>query len=114
MNANDEPVIPVHTEPGETGIPPESSFPRPTLPLGTVYQTPSVADLDFDRHHYLFRHSCGDWGDFMEECDDHLNEAAVLLGAPVISRFEVSTGVRVCIITNGDRTLTRMVLAREL
>ena len=114
MSSTEKQVQTIYTERNADGSEARPSFPQPIIQLGTVFQTPLVADLDFDRHHFLFRHSCGDWGEFMEESDDHVNEAAVFIGAPVISRFEVSSGVRVCIITNGGRTTTRIVHSREL
>lgn len=58
----------------------------------------------------LARHIHGDWGD-MNERDCLQNELAVLLGLRVLSRYLLPTGSAIWVVTEADRSETKMLLA---
>ena len=61
---------------------------------------------------YIARHAHGDWGDVCE--DDALeNELSVSEGFRILSAYTHSTGVKVWIITEADRSATTVLLPEE-
>jgi hypothetical protein len=87
------------------------------LPLGKVCGTfgalvAFAGALDEDLNSYLTRHANGDWG----EVDDHdrkANEHALEHGLRVLSAYTLSTGERIWIITEADRSVTTILLPSE-
>ncbi len=88
-----------------------------SLPLGKVHGTMGALAafaraLDEDLNSYISRHANGDWG----EVDDHdrkANEYAVEHGLRVLSSFRLRTGERILVVTEGDRTVTTILLPEE-
>ena len=87
------------------------------LPLGKVFGTfgalvAFAGALDDDLNSFLSRHANGDWG----EVDDHdrkANEHALEHGLRVLSAYTLSTGERIWIITEADRSVTTILLPSE-
>ena len=88
-----------------------------TLPLGRVFGTfgavvafAEAPNEDFNS--YISRHEHGDWG----EVDDHdrrANENALKHDLRVLSAYTLSSGVRIWLITEGDRSTTTILLPEE-
>jgi hypothetical protein len=53
----------------------------------------------------ITRHASGDWGDIAEE-DQRENELAVRQGFRIFSAYTTSSGIRVWVITEADRSVT--------
>ena len=87
------------------------------VPLGRLCATPGalraaetvgqVALLELVR-----RHATGDWGELSAD-DWRANERALRDGTRLLSAYRLSTGVRVWIITEWDRSLTTILLPSE-
>jgi len=60
----------------------------------------------------LDRHVTGDWGE-LDEHDRQENEYSLANGLRLLSAYTLSTGVKVWIITEADRSLTTILLASE-
>ena len=90
--------------------------PRHKFPSGRVMSTPGAMDaLEKSGQPvaiFLLRHLSGDWGDVCSE-DGKLNDAAIRDGERVLSAYELSTGVRIWIITERDRSYTTLTLPEE-
>ena len=61
---------------------------------------------------YLARHLAGDWGEVCEE-DAKENEFSVENGFRILSAYTLSTGVKIWIITESDRSATTFLLPSE-
>lgn len=85
--------------------------------LGKVVATPGAAELVMDGPEdarailLLSRHACRDWGD-VGEFDWAQNDVAVGSGGRILSAYETSGG-RVWIITEADRSATTFLLPNE-
>ena len=85
------------------------------LPLGHVVATPGA--LEVVRNHgldivgLLHRHRAGDWGAVSDQ-DARANDHAVTEGTRVLSAYE-TTGGRIWIITEADRSATTVLLPSE-
>jgi len=86
------------------------------LPLGQIVSTPGAlaAFQEANVHPYflLARHQHGDWGELDEE-DWQLNDAAVEDGSRILSAYVLSTGIKIWIITEWDRSATTFLLPSE-
>lgn len=60
----------------------------------------------------LKRHAYGDWGE-MEEEDKRANDAALKEGGRLFSAYTLSTGERLWIITEADRSATTLLMPME-
>lgn len=60
----------------------------------------------------LKRHLCGDWGDISQN-DAAANEDALRYGDRIISWYTASTGDRIMILTEADRSMTTILFADE-
>jgi hypothetical protein len=60
----------------------------------------------------LLRHCKGDWGDLDNE-DKCANEAALVVGARILSAYKLLTGEKVWVITEADRSVTTILLPSE-
>jgi hypothetical protein len=61
---------------------------------------------------YLERHVRGDWGDLCDE-DKQANEEALEQGLRILSSYRLSSGVKIWIITECDRSATTVLLPEE-
>ena len=85
------------------------------LPLGHVVATPGALEVvrthGLDVISLLHRHRAGDWG-AVSEHDAQANDHAVEEGTRVLSAYE-TTGGRLWIITEADRSATAVLLPSE-
>ncbi len=84
--------------------------------LGKVVGTPAALRL-LEEHgkvpfDFLDRHVEGDWGDVGRE-DDLANFRAVKFGERIVSVYRVDGDGRVWVITEGDRSVTTLLLPEE-
>lgn len=84
--------------------------------LGRVVATPGALQPfeDAGQHPTLFltRHITGDWGE-LDEHDRAENELSVVRGFRILSAYTLSTGTRIWIITEADRSVTTLLLPSE-
>jgi hypothetical protein len=89
---------------------------KPLFPHGQIVATPAAlaaiessgsSPLDF-----LLRHVCLDPGDLSPE-DVRENQLSVEHGWRILSSYRLSTGVRIWIITEADRSVTTFLLPSE-
>ncbi|OZC01199.1 hypothetical protein [Rubricoccus marinus] len=85
------------------------------FPLGHVVATPGALEVvrshSLDVVGLLHRHRAGDWGSVSEH-DARANDRAVGEGTRVLSAYE-TTGGRLWIITEADRSATTVLLPSE-
>jgi len=83
---------------------------------GRVVATPGVLEAfkasGDDPLTYLVRHVAGDWGD-LDACDQEENELSLQHGWRLLSAYTLTTGVKIWIITEVDRSLTTFLLPSE-
>ena len=60
----------------------------------------------------LSRHLSGDWGD-LDDFDKRQNDEAIRLNNRIFSAYVLSTGVKVWVITEADRSATTFLLPEE-
>lgn len=86
------------------------------LPLGTIVATlgalRALTDAGETAATLLSRHERGDWGDLCAE-DRDANRRALVLGYRLLSNYPLSTGARIWIITEADRSVTTLLLPSE-
>ncbi len=86
------------------------------FPLGRLVATPkaleAVAESGERIETFLARHSTRDWGDVSED-DRKENDLSVGKGFRLLSQYKLPTGGRLWIITEGDRSLTTVLLPEE-
>lgn len=84
--------------------------------LGRVFGTSGAHDAFIEAGEnplpYLARHAMGDWG-IVDAEDAQANRSAVRDGGRLLSAYELSTGVKVWIITEADRSTTTILLPSE-
>jgi len=88
-----------------------------TLSLGKVFGTfgavvAFAGALDDDLNSFLSRHANGDWGE-VNDHDRKANEYAVEHGLPVRSAYTLSSGEKICVVTEADRSKTTIMLPSE-
>ena len=88
----------------------------PRFPLGQIVATPGalavLAESAESANVFLKRHNGGDWGDICQD-DKNLNDAAIEEGDRLLSAYKTSLGKRIWIITEGDRSVTTVLLPEE-
>ena len=88
----------------------------PRFELGQVVATPgaleALEEAGQDAFEFLARHASGDWGDLCE-ADKQENEFSVANGFRILSSYTLSTGAKVWLITEADRSATTILLPRE-
>lgn len=88
----------------------------PLFELGDTYITHGAMDVltrtDETAQELLFRHHTGDWGK-LDEHDEKANKIAVEVGNRIASVYPLSTGARVWVITEWDRSKTTILLPDE-
>lgn len=86
------------------------------FPLGRLVATPGALDAMNDAGQspsmFLSRHQSGDWGEVSKE-DAQENELSVEQGFRIISAYTLSSGVKIWIITEADRSATTILLPSE-
>lgn len=88
-----------------------------TLLLGKVFGTFGAVvafggALDDDLNSFLSRHASGDWGE-VNDYDRKANEQAVAHGMRVRSEYTLSSGEKICVVTEADRRKTTIMLPEE-
>lgn len=93
-----------------------SEFQVPRFPLGMTVMTPGAINAlrsAGETPEQLFvRHQSGDWGNLDEE-DKKENEFSVDKNLRIFSAYILSTGVKVWVITEADRSVTTILLPSE-
>lgn len=88
----------------------------PKFPLGQLVATPgafaALGEANQAALEFLRRHIVGDWGDLDAE-DKASNDWSVRNGARILSAYTLSSGVRIWIITEADRSSTCILLPKE-
>src|ERR1041385_4406914 len=86
------------------------------LPLGQIVATPGALEALDEAHQdpneFLARHQSGDWGEVGAE-DWQENELSVRKNFRVMSRYTLSTGKKIWISTEADRSATTLLLPDE-
>ena len=89
---------------------------RPKFPLGRIVATPgalkALAEANENPLGYIQRHVSGDWGELCEE-DKKENEFSLTRDLRILSAYKISTGVKIWIITEADRSSTCLLLPDE-
>lgn len=89
---------------------------RSTFQLGQIVATPGALEAlkaaGASLEEYLARHQAKDWGDVPLE-DAAQNDISVRDGFRVLSAYRLSTGERIWIITEADRSVTTIFLPLE-
>ena len=84
--------------------------------LGQVVATPgalaAIGVSGDDLSIYLARHQSGDWGE-VDEHDRKENELSLEQGFRLMSVYSLSTGVKIWVITEADRSSTCILLPEE-
>ena len=86
------------------------------FPLGQIVATPgalkALTETGDSPASFLRRHVVGDWGELDEE-DRQENERSVSTGCRLLSAYTLSTGIRIWVITEADRSATTLLLPEE-
>ena len=86
------------------------------LELGKIVVTPGALEaLTRDGKapsDVILRHRKGDWGDVAEE-NNHTNKKAVATNDSVLSSYPLRGTEKVWVITEGDRSVTTILLPEE-
>ncbi len=89
---------------------------RQLFGLGQIVATPGALDAlteaGSNGFEYLARHVTGDWGDLSDE-DRRENDLSVCEGFRILSAYTLTTGVKLWIITEADRSSTCLLLPSE-
>jgi hypothetical protein len=89
---------------------------RPRFSLGQVVATPgalaALEETGQRPEEFLSRHIVGDWGVVPAE-DKQENELSVQKGFRILSAYVLTTGVKIWIITESDRSSTCLLLPSE-
>ena len=95
---------------------PEAQSPQPLFSLGQVVATPgalrTLEAANQDPAELLSRHIGGDWGDVPDE-DRKENDLSVEKGFRILSAYTLTSGEKVWIITERDRSATTILLPSE-
>jgi hypothetical protein len=85
-----------------------------SFPLGRIVMTANAVEkLSLDAiATALLRHTRGDWGDVSDE-DRRLNDSSLLHGLQLHSAYRDRRGASFWVITEGDRSLTTVLLPAD-
>lgn len=78
----------------------------------TVNCKAHMDQLEADPIYFLMRHASGDWGEVCTS-DKRLNDEAIKCGNRILSRYQLSDGENIYIITEHDRSVTTIMLRDE-
>ena len=86
----------------------------PKFPLGQLVATPNALAhiTQIDITNALLRHVAGDWGDLDAE-DKQVNDQAGTEGARILSAYQAANGTKFWIITEGNRSVTTVLLPED-
>lgn len=91
----------------------------PTIPLfppGQMVATPGALALLEQVHksplEFLSRHLRGDWGDLCQD-DKAENELSLKYGFRLMSSYQITETEKLWVITEGDRSVTTLLLPAE-
>ncbi len=88
----------------------------PLFSLGQVVATPGALEALQEAgqlpQEFLARHTHGDWGE-LDSADKQENERSVQQGFRILSAYILSTGVKIWLITEHDRSVTTFLLPSE-
>ena len=86
------------------------------FPLGRIVATPgalaALEEATDNPASFLRRHVTGDWGE-LDEHDRQENQFSVARGFRLLSAYNLSSGTRIWIITEADRSVTTLLLPEE-
>jgi hypothetical protein len=86
------------------------------FPIGNVLATPealqALVSAGENPADFVLRHTRGDWGE-VDQYDKNENELAVRHGFRLLSAYRLSTGKKIWIITEADRSCTTILLPEE-
>ena len=86
------------------------------FPLGQIVATPgalqALAEAGENPASLLKRHVIGDWGE-LDGHDQLENERSLADGCRLLSAYVLSTGSKLWIITEADRSVTTLLLPSE-
>lgn len=86
------------------------------LELGQIVATPGAlaafGESGEQPNDLLRRHASGDWGDLSEE-DRKENEFSLVHGFRLLSSYALSSGTKIWVITEADRSSTTLLLPEE-
>lgn len=89
---------------------------RPLFRLGQVVATPgaleALAEAGQTPNEFITRHVTGEWGDLVAE-DIQENEYALKHVLRIFSSYRLSTGAKLWVITEADRSATTLLLPSE-
>jgi hypothetical protein len=89
---------------------------RNRIKLGQIVATPNalraLEEANQVPEEFLVRHRAGDWGEVGSE-DWQENELSVREGFRVLSSYTLSTGKKIWIITEADRSATTLLLPED-
>jgi hypothetical protein len=89
---------------------------RPLFPLGRIVATPGALEALHnarqDARELLARHVRGDWGTLSAD-DWNENDFAVTRTLRLLSAYHLTTGEKMWIITEADRSATTLLLPSE-
>ena len=89
---------------------------KPLFPLGRLHATPgaleALAEAKTAWSDYVQRHVTGDWTAMAPE-DMAENWRALLHGDRIFSAYRLSTGQKLWVITEADRSATTLLLPEE-
>jgi hypothetical protein len=89
---------------------------QPKFSLGRTVATPgalaALQQAAASHSEFLWRHEHGDWGELSED-DKKENDFSVLNGLRILSAYTLSTGVRIWVLTQADRSSTTIMLPEE-
>ena len=88
----------------------------PRFPLGQIVATPGALEALTEAGErpatLLKRHLTGDWGE-VDEHDRRENDRSLADGCRLLSAYTLSTGTKLWIITEADRSSTTLLLPSE-
>jgi hypothetical protein len=94
----------------------EQARKKPLFRLGRVVATPGASEAieaaEETAEQLLARHQYGDWGQVPPE-DAAENELSVKQDLRILSAYTLSTGIKIWIITEADRSATTFLLPDE-
>jgi hypothetical protein len=89
---------------------------KPLFALGQVVATPgaleALEEAGQSPAEFLSRHVQGDWG-VVDEHDQQANTDALQDGSRILSAYVLTTGVKIWIITEADRSSSCCLLPEE-
>jgi hypothetical protein len=96
-------------------------MPEQLFPLGRIVMTTNLerklqeaspSSWEGELQGFITRHASGDWGDLGEE-DKRENELSLRQGFRIFSAYTTSSGIRVWVITEADRSCTTALLPED-